>query len=117
MAPRKRNDPGEETVPDGWIRKTLPSGKPVFVHLKSGNTVQKLKSLVSSTMRSRSDSHPTSNNARETVLDRMLPGMCPLAAVGRTRRRRTTKVGRFPQLSSTAEAQFFTGCGYRYLFG
>ena len=101
---RCRNDPGEaeEAVPDGWVRKTLPGGKTVFVHLKSGNTVQKLKSLVSSTKRSRSDSHPTaSNSARQTVIDRLLPGMGmrPLVAtLGRPRRRRTTKVRGFPHL-------------------
>ena len=92
-ARRKRSEPvEEEAVPDGWIKKTLPGGKSVFVHLKSGNTVQKLKSLVSSTKRSRSDSRSTSKNARETVLDRMLPGISPMASVDRQRRRRTTKV-------------------------
>ena len=95
------NDAGEVAIPDGWIKKTLPDGKPVFVHLKSGNTVQKLRSLVSSIKRSRPVSHPTSNNARETVIDRMLPGMCPIAAVGRPRRRRTTK----------ASKQFHSPCG------
>ena len=108
---RKRSDPSEETVPDGWIKKPLPGGKAVFVHLKSGNTVQKLKSLVASSKRSRSDSHLTPNDARQTVIDRMLPGMCPMAAVGRPKRKRTTKVRRSPRQNKTQFSESF----YLYL--
>ena len=108
---RKRSDPSEETVPDGWIKKPLPGGKAVFVHLKSGNTVQKLKLLVASSKRSRSDSHLTPNDVRQTVIDRMLPGMCPMAAVGRPKRKRTTKVRRSPRQNKTQFSESF----YLYL--
>ena len=77
---RRDKEEDEESgapLPDGWVKKALPGreGKAVFVHLKSGNTVERLQSLVSATKRSR----PAADAAiakRGTILDRILPDRC-----------------------------------------